>query len=51
MDRAELGDALAVLNASLGATRLARRVFPVWVYVSLTGLVVHVLPYQVHGYT
>jgi putative membrane protein len=31
--------------------RLARRVFPVWAYVSVTGLVVYVLLYQVYGYS
>lgn len=30
--------------------RLARFVFPVWAYVSLTGLVVYILLYQVYGY-
>jgi uncharacterized membrane protein YozB (DUF420 family) len=30
--------------------RLARRVFPVWAYVSVTGLVVYLLLYQVYGY-
>lgn len=30
--------------------RLARFVFPVWAYVSVTGLVVYVLLYQVYGY-
>ncbi len=31
--------------------RLARRVFPVWAYVSVTGLLVYLLLYQVYGYT
>ena len=31
--------------------RLARWVFPVWAYVSLTGLLVYLLLYQVYGYT
>jgi uncharacterized membrane protein YozB (DUF420 family) len=31
--------------------RLARRVFPVWAYVSVTGLAVYVLLYQVYGYS
>jgi uncharacterized membrane protein YozB (DUF420 family) len=31
--------------------RLARRVFPVWAYVSLTGLAVYILLYQVYGYS
>jgi len=31
--------------------RLARRVFPLWAYVSVTGLVVYVLLYQVYGYS
>lgn len=31
--------------------RLARRVFPVWAYVSVTGLLVYVLLYQVYGYS
>ncbi len=31
-------------------TRLARWTFPMWVYVSVTGLVVYVLLYQVYGY-
>jgi uncharacterized membrane protein YozB (DUF420 family) len=30
--------------------RLARFVFPVWAYVSVTGLLVYVLLYQVYGY-
>jgi uncharacterized membrane protein YozB (DUF420 family) len=30
--------------------RLARRVFPVWAYVSITGLLVYLLLYQVYGY-
>jgi len=30
--------------------RLARWTFPVWAYVSVTGLVVYVLLYQVYGY-
>ena len=30
--------------------RLARRVFPVWAYVSVTGLIVYVLLYQIYGY-
>jgi len=30
--------------------RLAKRVFPVWAYVSVTGLVVYLLLYQVYGY-
>ena len=30
--------------------RLARLVFPVWAYVSITGLVVYILLYQVYGY-
>jgi len=30
--------------------RLARWVFPVWAYVSVTGLVVYLLLYQVYGY-
>ena len=32
-------------------SRLARWVFPVWAYVSVTGLVVYVLLYQVYGYS
>lgn len=31
--------------------RLARWVFPVWAYVSVTGLVVYLLLYQVYGYS
>ena len=30
--------------------RLARRVFPVWAYVSVTGLLVYLLLYQIVGY-
>lgn len=30
--------------------RLARWVFPVWAYVSVTGLAVYILLYQVYGY-
>jgi uncharacterized membrane protein YozB (DUF420 family) len=30
--------------------RLARWTFPVWAYVSVTGIVVYVLLYQVYGY-
>ena len=30
--------------------RLARWVFPIWLYVSVTGLVVYVLLYHVYGY-
>jgi putative membrane protein len=30
--------------------RLARFVFPVWAYVSVTGLIVYLLLYQVYGY-
>ena len=30
---------------------LARWVFPVWVYVSVTGLAVYILLYQVYGYS
>ena len=30
--------------------RLARFVFPVWAYVSVTGLLVYILLYQVYGY-
>ena len=30
--------------------RLARWVFPVWAYVSVTGLVVYMLLYQIYGY-
>jgi uncharacterized membrane protein YozB (DUF420 family) len=30
--------------------RLARFVFPVWAYVSATGLVVYLLLYQIYGY-
>lgn len=30
--------------------RLARFVFPVWAYVSVTGLLVYVLLYQIYGY-
>jgi putative membrane protein len=30
--------------------RLARWTFPVWAYVSVTGLVVYLLLYQVYGY-
>ena len=30
--------------------RLARFVFPVWSYVSVTGLLVYILLYQVYGY-
>jgi uncharacterized membrane protein YozB (DUF420 family) len=30
--------------------RLARFVFPVWAYVSITGLLVYILLYQVYGY-
>lgn len=30
--------------------RLARWTFPIWAYVSVTGLVVYVLLYQVYGY-
>ena len=31
--------------------RLARWVFPVWAYVSVTGLAVYVLLYQIYGYS
>lgn len=31
--------------------RLARWVFPVWAYVSVTGLLVYLLLYQVYGYS
>jgi putative membrane protein len=31
--------------------RLARWVFPVWAYVSVTGLLVYLLLYQIFGYT
>jgi putative membrane protein len=31
--------------------RLARRVFPIWAYVSVTGLIVYLLLYQVYGYS
>ena len=31
--------------------RLARFVFPVWAYVSVTGLAVYILLYQVYGYS
>ncbi|HSH74091.1 MAG TPA: DUF420 domain-containing protein [Longimicrobiales bacterium] len=31
--------------------RIARWVFPVWVYVSATGLLVYLLLYQVYGYS
>ena len=31
--------------------RLARWVFPVWAYVSVTGLTVYILLYQVYGYS
>ena len=31
--------------------RLARWVFPVWAYVSVTGLAVYILLYQVYGYS
>jgi uncharacterized membrane protein YozB (DUF420 family) len=31
--------------------RLARWVFPVWAYVSVTGLLVYILLYQVYGYS
>ena len=30
--------------------RLARRVFPVWAYVSVTGLIVYLMLYQIYGY-
>jgi uncharacterized membrane protein YozB (DUF420 family) len=30
--------------------RLARFVFPVWAYVSVTGLIVYLLLYQIYGY-
>jgi putative membrane protein len=30
--------------------RMARFVFPVWAYVSVTGLLVYILLYQVYGY-
>lgn len=30
--------------------RLARFVFPVWAYVSVTGLIVYILLYQIYGY-
>jgi len=30
--------------------RLARFVFPIWAYVSVTGLLVYILLYQVYGY-
>ncbi len=30
--------------------RLARWTFPIWAYVSVTGLIVYVLLYQVFGY-
>ena len=30
--------------------RLARKVFPVWAYVSVTGLAVYLLLYQIYGY-
>jgi uncharacterized membrane protein YozB (DUF420 family) len=31
--------------------RLARWTYPIWMYVSITGIVVYVLLYQVYGYT
>ena len=31
--------------------RLARFVFPAWAYVSVTGLIVYLLLYQIYGYT
>lgn len=31
--------------------RLARWVFPVWAYVSVTGLVVYLMLYQIYGYS
>lgn len=31
--------------------KLARWVFPVWVYVSVTGLLVYLLLYQIYGYS
>lgn len=30
--------------------RLARLVFPIWAYVSVTGLLVYILLYQIYGY-
>ena len=30
--------------------RLARWTFPIWMYVSVTGIVVYLLLYQVYGY-
>ena len=30
--------------------RMARYVFPVWAYVSVTGLLVYILLYQIYGY-
>ena len=30
--------------------RLARFVFPIWAYVSATGLIVYLLLYQIYGY-
>ena len=31
--------------------RLARWVFPVWVYVSATGLIVYLMLYRIYGYS
>jgi uncharacterized membrane protein YozB (DUF420 family) len=31
--------------------RLARRVFPVWAYVSATGLIVYLMLYRIYGYS
>jgi len=41
---------LAFRNRFDAHARLARWTFPLWVYVSATGLLVYVLLYQVYGY-
>ena len=41
---------LALAERFVEHKRLARLVFPIWAYVSVTGLVVYILLYQVYGY-
>ena len=53
MDRAQVGDMLALVNyvtRILEHARLAARTFPIWAYVSVTGLVVYLPLYRVYGY-
>ena len=49
MDSVQVGDLLALVNATLNATS-AVALFPIWAYVSVTGLVVYVPLYRVYGY-